>query len=187
MADKNPNTGSDSENDPQVSAEEVSEHSPSNGDLASEDRVASEEDVEFEQGEENAEEEKNKAIQEKLLRTAAELDNVRKRARRDVEDAKVFGRTEILRDILPVIDSLDLALNTVDPDGPASAIVEGVVMVRKQFLNATERYDLKPIDSVQKAFDPNYHEAVAQVFSEELEAGQIVEESARVICSVTGF
>ncbi len=118
----------------------------------------------------------NKELRDKLLRTAAEFDNFRKRARRDVDDARKSAHTEVLRDILPVIDSLDLAISSVDPSGSADAIVEGVVMVRKQFLNATERHGLKPIETKGTAFDPNFHEAVAQVNSNEVDMGQVVEE-----------
>lgn len=116
------------------------------------------------------------ALKDRLLRTAAELDNVRKRSRREIDEALVTGRSEVLREILPVMDSIDLALSSADPEGSASAIVEGVEMVRKQFFSATERFRLKVVESVGKAFDPNFHEAVAQVPSPENEVGQIIEE-----------
>jgi molecular chaperone GrpE len=121
-------------------------------------------------------EKKLKETHERLLRTAAELDNVRKRARRDVEEARQMGRADVLRDILPAIDSLDLALKSIDPQGKAAGIIDGVQMVRKQFLSATERFGLKPIASVAEPFDPNFHEAMAQINSDEIEAGNIVEE-----------
>lgn len=116
---------------------------------------------------------------DRLLRTAADLDNTRKRAKRDVEDAVVRGRQEVLREILPVVDSVDLALGSADPEGPAKPVLEGVEMVRRQFLSATERFGLKPIESVGKAFDPNVHEAVSQLESHEHPAGQIIHEMRR--------
>jgi molecular chaperone GrpE len=67
-------------------------------------------------------------------------------------------------------------LNTVDENTEIGGIVEGMEMVRKQFMSATERFGLKAVESRQKAFDPNFHEAVAQVESDEHGAGQIVEE-----------
>ncbi len=115
-------------------------------------------------------------VQEKWLRGVAEMDNLRKRTKRDVEEALARGRTDVLREILPAIDSIDLALNTVDEKTEKSGIVEGMEMVRKQFISSTERFGLKAVESREKAFDPNYHEAVAQVESNEHEAGQIVEE-----------
>jgi molecular chaperone GrpE len=121
-------------------------------------------------------EKKLQQAQEKWLRGVAEMDNLRKRTRRDVEEAGIRGRTDVLREILPAIDSIDLALNTVDDKTEIKGIVEGMSMVRKQFISATERFGLKAVESQDKAFDPNFHEAVAQVESDEHEAGQIVEE-----------
>ncbi len=116
---------------------------------------------------------------DRLLRTAADLDNTRKRAKRDIDDAVVRGRQEVLREILPVIDSVDLALSSADPQGSAQPILEGVEMVRRQFLSATERFGLRPIDSVGQAFDPNVHEAVSQIPSQGHPAGQIIQEMRR--------
>ena len=115
-------------------------------------------------------------VQEKWLRSVAEMDNLRKRTRRDVEEALARGRTDVLREILPAIDSIDLALNTVDENTEIGGIVDGMEMVRKQFMSATERFGLKAVESQEKAFDPNFHEAVAQVESDAHGAGKIVEE-----------
>ncbi len=121
-------------------------------------------------------EEKLKSTHERLLRTAADLDNFRKRARRDVDDALARGRSDVLMEILPVLDSIDLALGTQDTDGANDSILEGVQMIKKQFLTATERFGLKEVESRGKGFDPNFHEAVAHVASSECPAGQIVDE-----------
>ena len=115
------------------------------------------------------------ATHERLLRTAAELDNFRKRARRDVEDAQTRGRADVLGEILPVIDSVDLALTTA-AEGTAEGILEGLQMIKRQFLTAVERFGVKPVESRGAAFDPNIHEAVSQIHSPDHPAGQIVEE-----------
>lgn len=116
------------------------------------------------------------ANHERLLRTAADLDNLRKRSKRDVEDALIRGRTEVLTEILPVIDSVDLALTSADPAGNAASIIEGVKMIQKQFHTATERFQLKVVETEGQGFDPNFHEAVAQLASPDHPAGQIVNE-----------
>ena len=121
-------------------------------------------------------EKKIKETHDRLLRTAAELDNVRKRARRDVEEAVVRGRVEVLRDILPTIDSIDLALKSANPEGSAAGIIEGVEMVRKQFLVAMQRFGLQPVETAGARFDPAFHEAVAQLPSGEHAEGHVVEE-----------
>ena len=121
-------------------------------------------------------EEKVKATHERLLRTAADLDNVRKRAKRDVDEALARGRSEVLHELLPVLDSIDLALATKDADGANESILEGVQMTRKLFFTATERFGLRTVESLGRSFDPNFHEAVAYVASAEHGAGQIMDE-----------
>jgi molecular chaperone GrpE len=116
---------------------------------------------------------------ERLLRTAADLDNLRKRSKRDIDDALVRGHADVLSELLPVMDSMELALASADPDSKAESIIEGVKMIQKQFLTAAERFKLKPIESEGQAFDPNFHEAVAQVASPDHPAGQIVNEMRR--------
>ena len=116
------------------------------------------------------------ATHDRLLRTAAELDNLRKRSKRDIEDALIRGRTEVLLEILPVVDSVDLALTSTDSTSTAESIIEGVKMIQKQFLTATSRFQLKAVETEGKAFDPNYHEAVAQIPSSDHPAGRIVSE-----------
>ncbi len=114
---------------------------------------------------------------ERLLRTAAELENVRKRCMRDVSNAVIRGRVDVLNSMLPTIDALDMALKSgSDDDGPARAVLDGVNMVRKQFLASMEQFGLKPIETLGKAFDPVFHEAVAQIPSEDHDSGEILEE-----------
>ncbi len=112
---------------------------------------------------------------EKWMRAAAETDNVRKRSRREVEDALVRGRMEILTEIIPVIDSVDLAIASSEKN-KADGIVEGLQMIKRQFLTSMDRFNVKSVDSIGKAFDPSVHEAVVQIFSSEHPAGQIVDE-----------
>ena len=121
-------------------------------------------------------ENKYKETYDRLLRTAAELENVRRRSRRDADEAVIRGKTEVLRGILPVIDSIDLALKAAESNGSAEQILQGVEITHKQFLTATERFGLKPIESVGRAFDPNFHEAVAHIHSGDHPAGTIIEE-----------
>lgn len=113
---------------------------------------------------------------ERLLRTAAELENFRKRARRDADDALARGRSEVLISILPALDSIDMALRSTTEDASAASVLEGVEMVRKQFLASMAPLGLKPIDTDGAGFDPAYHEAVAQMPSSDHEAGAVMEE-----------
>ncbi|HUT79053.1 MAG TPA: nucleotide exchange factor GrpE [Polyangia bacterium] len=119
------------------------------------------------------------AEHERLLRTAAELDNVRKRARRDVEDAQVRGRAEVLGELLPALDSIDLALSSATPTTDTGSLIQGMELVRRQFLSGMERFGLKPINAAGQIFDPALHEAVAQRPSEEVGAGGVLQDMRR--------
>ena len=136
--------------------------------------------VEDDQGEEIAALEKRLAEEhDRLLRTAADLDNFRKRARRDIDDAGVRGRGEVLAELLPAIDALDLALKNADEAAPARAVIDGVEMVRRQFLGSMARFGLKPIACLGAPFDPSFHEAVAQIPHPDVPAGAVIEELRR--------
>jgi molecular chaperone GrpE len=119
------------------------------------------------------------AEHDRLLRTAAELDNVRKRARRDVEDALVRGRAEVLGELLPALDSLDIALSSGAANADAGSLIQGMELVRRQFLSGMERFGLKPIEALGQTFDPALHEAVAQRPSEEIQTGGVLEDMRR--------
>jgi molecular chaperone GrpE len=180
--------GSDSSETPEVEAPTVDNEEPKEpeedkkDDTETQDAQASDGEVSEDQEvpdplDQVAElEKKQKETMDRLLRTAAELDNVRKRARRDVADAAVRGQVEVLRDILPVMDSIDLALKSTDSDSSSAGIVQGVQMIQKQFLNCMDKFGLKAIPTSNCGFDPNFHEAVAQIPSDQVDAGQIIDE-----------
>jgi molecular chaperone GrpE len=136
--------------------------------------------VEDDQSAEIAQLEKKLADEhDRLLRAAADLDNFRKRTRRDIDDALVRGRGEVLAELLPTMDALDLALKNAAGEETVRAMVDGVEMVRRQFLGSTARFGLKPISCVGAPFDPNFHEAVAQIPHPEVPAGVVIEELRR--------
>jgi len=113
---------------------------------------------------------------EKYLRALADMDNLRKRCRRDVEDARIRGIGMVLEELLPALDSIDLALSAIVPDETCQAIYDGMMMVRRQFLSATERFEMKPIDAAGRKFDPALHEAVSYVPSTDVEAGMVIKD-----------
>jgi molecular chaperone GrpE len=120
-----------------------------------------------------------KDLHERLLRTAADFDNFRKRSRKDVDDARHKAREEVLREILPVIDNLERALQAAG-QGPATGgqagIAEGVKLVLRQAASSLERFEVKAFPSVGEAFDPARHEAIAQVETSDHPAGTVVTE-----------
>lgn len=122
---------------------------------------------------------KNKDTYERLLRATADLDNFRKRSRRDVDNAKVEARSKTLIEMLPVVDNLERAVAHADTSSDAKGIADGVNLVLRQFGQALERCGVAPVDAIGKPFDPNLHEAVSQQESSEHPPGTIVAELQR--------
>ena len=120
-------------------------------------------------------------IKERWLRSAADLENFRRRAAKEREEIQKFANERLLRDFLPVYDDLERALGAVA--GAEGEAVEqlrgGVDMVRKKFLQQLERHGVESFDSVGETFDPARHDAIQQAHSNEVEAGRILEELQR--------
>lgn len=118
-----------------------------------------------------------KESHDKYLRSVAELDNVRKRGRKEVEDARVEAQSRVLREMLPVIDNLERAVahaRQTSADG-ASGVLEGIQLVLRQFAQALERCNVHAVEAQGMPFDPTQHEAVSQMVTAEAPAGSIVE------------
>jgi molecular chaperone GrpE len=113
---------------------------------------------------------------EQLLRTTADFDNYRKRMRREVEEAKVKGQQEVVRDILPVFDNLERAVQASGTATDAASVIEGIRMVLKLFEDTAERIGLSRIKTVGERFDPQVHEAIQQKESADAAPGTILTE-----------
>ena len=99
---------------------------------------------------------------DRYLRAAADLENLRKRQKREVEDAKFEAKTKVLKEMLPVVDNLERAIEHATTQAGTNPIVEGVQLVLRQFTTAFERLDVVPIEAANQPFDPNLHEAISQ-------------------------
>lgn len=104
---------------------------------------------------------------DKYLRAVADVENGRKRAKRDLEDARAEVRAKVLKEILPVVDNLERAVEHAGGAPESQAIVDGVKLVLRQVQQAFERLDVAAIDAQGQAFDPNLHEAISQAESDE--------------------
>lgn len=99
---------------------------------------------------------------DRYLRAAADLENLRKRQRREIDDAKLESKGRVLKEMLPVVDNLERAIEHATNQAGTNPIVEGVQLVLRQFLTAFERLDVTPIEAAGQPFDPNLHEAISQ-------------------------
>jgi molecular chaperone GrpE len=104
---------------------------------------------------------------DRYLRAAADLENLRKRQRRETEDAKLESKGRVLKEMLPVVDNLERAIEHATAQAGTNPIVEGVQLVLRQFLTAFERLDVTPVEAAGQPFDPNLHEAISQMDSDQ--------------------
>jgi molecular chaperone GrpE len=114
------------------------------------------------------------ALQDRLLRTAAEFDNYRKRVERERRDLAQYAGADILTDLLPIVDDLERALQA--PAGDAETYRRGVDLIHKQMLNLLQKRGVKPIEAVGTPFDPRFHEAVMHEVSDAHGEGEVMAE-----------
>ena len=120
--------------------------------------------------------EKVAALEDKVKRQMAEFDNFRKRTSKEKEQMFSMGEKSVIEKMLPVVDNFERGLAAVPENEKDSAIVSGMEMVYKQLIKQLEDLGVKPIEAVGKEFDPNFHNAVMQVESDEFETGVVAQE-----------
>jgi molecular chaperone GrpE len=99
-----------------------------------------------------------------LLRVKAEMDNLRRRTEQDVEKAHKFALEKFVNELLPVLDSLDRALEVADKDGDSmAAMIEGIELTRKSMLDVVHKFGVEVVGDVNVPFNPDVHQAIAMV------------------------
>jgi len=118
---------------------------------------------------------------DKMLRTLAEMENLRQRTRREVSDAKTYGITGFARDVLDIADNLQRALDAVPfetraaADPGLKALIEGVELTERSLLNALEKNGVKKFDPTGEKFDPNFQQAMYEVPDPSVPSGTVVQ------------
>src|ERR1700758_3200568 len=118
---------------------------------------------------------------DKMLRTLAEMENLRKRTAREVSDARTYGISGFARDILDIADNLQRALDAVPAEARAAAdpglkaLIEGVELTERSLLNALEKNGVKKFDPTGQKFDPNFQQAMYEVPDPSVPAGTVVQ------------
>lgn len=118
---------------------------------------------------------------DKMLRTLAEMENLRKRTTREVADARTYGITGFARDVLDIADNLQRALDAVPAEARAAAdpglksLMEGVELTERSLLNALEKNGVKKFDPAGQKFDPNFQQAMFEVPDASVPAGTVVQ------------
>ena len=115
-------------------------------------------------------------LEDRVKRQMAEFDNFRKRTEKEKSAMFETGAKSVIEKILPVVDNFERGLATVPETDKDSAFAQGMEMIYKQLLNELEAIDVKPIEAVGQEFNPEFHNAVMQVASEEYGSGIVAQE-----------
>lgn len=120
--------------------------------------------------------EKVEELEDRVKRQMAEFDNFRKRTEKEKSAMFETGAKSVIEKILPVVDNFERGLASVPEEEKDGAIAQGMQMIYKQLMTELENLDVKPIPAVGEEFNPEFHNAVMQTESEELESGIISQE-----------
>jgi molecular chaperone GrpE len=125
----------------------------------------------------SAKEEEAKENYDRFLRVSAEFDNYKKRSAREAEDFRKYANQSLLKEMLSVVDNLELAIHSADDNQThGSSLREGLNLTLKEILRVFEKFQVTPIESKGQAFDPTYHEAVMQEETDEFPENTVVTE-----------
>ena len=118
-------------------------------------------------------------VKDQLLRTVAEMENVRRRAQRDVENAHKFAVEKLLGELLPVVDSLEKAEELAKTTDNADSMAEGISLSLKLFVSTLEKSGIALVDPLGEPFDPQLHEAMAMVPNPDAEPNSVMDVMQR--------
>ena len=154
--------------------------------VLSEDKNSSKKDEQKEKKstpiKEETAEEKLKTIQEKLLRTMAEMENQRRRFEKEKQEAFEFGGFNFAAESLSLIDNIDRAIISFKNDESLKSnkdlnkIIDGIEIVKKDLISIFKKNGIEPIECIDKKFDPNFHQAMLEVENNTKQPGTIVQE-----------
>ena len=115
---------------------------------------------------------------DRLLRVSAELENFKKRSAREMEEFKKFSNQSLIKELLPIIDNLELAIKSYSTSEARSneSLLEGVSLIHKEMLKLLEKFQVKQVESMGQPFDPNYHEAVMREEADNVSENTVVDE-----------
>ena len=117
------------------------------------------------------------SLQDRLLRTAAEFDNYRKRVERERRDLADYMKADILTEILPIVDNFERAMQA--PSAEGDPLRKGVELIHKQMLDFLRKRGVTPIEALGADFDPNFHQAVIHESTPFHREGEVIEELQR--------
>src|SRR5210317_790587 len=117
---------------------------------------------------------------DRLLRASAEFDNYKKRSSREMEEFRKFANQSLIKEMLSVVDNLELAMNSTDGQKAIDKdLLQGLEMTHREILKVFEKFNVKPIDAKGQPFDPTFHEAVMQEETSDSPKNTVINELQR--------
>lgn len=113
------------------------------------------------------------AANDRLLRLQAEMQNLRNRTSREIADERRYAALPVLRELLPVVDNIERAIDAAEKAGEAENLLAGFRLVRQQLATILSRNECEPIEALGQPFDPNIHQAILQQPSTDAPAGTV--------------
>lgn len=141
--------------------------------------VHAQENIEADENELSKLQKENEELNQRLLRVSADFDNFRKRTRLEKEELAKYANSNLISELLPVLDNFQLALDIKEPNEEVKKFMTGMEMIHRQLLQVLEQAGLEAINAVGQNFDPQKHEAVMQVEDEEAPDNSVLEELRR--------
>lgn len=123
-----------------------------------------------------AKEKESKENYDRLLRVTAEFENYKKRMSREMDDFRKYANQSLIKEMLSVVDHIELALQAASAGGPGNKMSEGLNLTLKELLRILEKFNVKPFDTVGKPFNPEFHEAILREASDEFSENIVVRE-----------
>ena len=122
-------------------------------------------------------EEELKQTHDRMLRISADFENYKKRSAREATDFRKYANQGLLKEMLPVVDNLELAIKSTDGKHDIDkSLLEGLQITRKEILKVFEKFHVKPVTAVGEAFDPEFHEAVMRQESDDYPENTVISE-----------
>ncbi|MEW6412966.1 MAG: nucleotide exchange factor GrpE [Candidatus Zixiibacteriota bacterium] len=118
-------------------------------------------------------------LEDKLLRNAAEFENYKKRVARQYEDMVRSANDAVMLEFLDIVDNFERALSHANNNADSESLRKGTDLILNQMINLLKKYNITPIEAVGKPFDPNFHDAMMQIESEDHDEGVVAMEMSR--------
>jgi len=174
------NSESDGDQKKDTDAEETAAESKMespHSEPAKTDRVEGDDPIKDLEAKLESKEQEAKENYERLLRVSAEFENYKKRTSRDLEELRKFANQSLIKEMLSVVDNLELAMNSTNGHKTIDkGLLQGLDMTHKEILKVFEKFEVRPIDAMGQTFDPTFHEAVMPEETDEFAENTVINE-----------